>query len=54
MLALAGQLAASQERWRRMNVADLERYHDDQFNDEPDRRLLASILGDIRRGVRPA
>lgn len=39
-------------RWRCMSVEDLERDHGDQFNDEPDRRLLASILGDIRRGIR--
>jgi hypothetical protein len=41
-------------RWLCMSVANIEQDHGDQFNDEPDRRLLASILGDIRRGVQPA
>jgi hypothetical protein len=55
-LSRAGMLAKLETlaRWRCMSVADLERDHGDQFNDEPDRRLLASILGDIRRRVRPA
>lgn len=55
-LSRTGMLAKLETlaRWRCMSVADLERDHGDQFNDEPDRRLLASILGDIRRGVRPA